>query len=52
MRTVNERLEFDAVQKHLQMVENYLHVVIFPEEVLLRQAMQEYALSLSMLAAA
>ncbi len=46
MNTVNERSQFDAVQKHLQMVRNYLHTVISPEEILLRKAMQEYAISL------
>lgn len=46
MDTVNERLQFDAVQKHLEMVRNYLHTVISPNEVLLRNAMQEYSLSL------
>ena len=46
MDTVHEWSQFDAVQKHLQMVRNYLHTVISPEEVLLRKAMQEYALTL------
>lgn len=46
MNTVNERSQFDAVQQHLQMVRNYLHTVISPEEILLRKAMQEYALTL------
>lgn len=46
METVSERSQFDAVRQHMQMVRNYLHTVISPEEILLREAMQEYALSL------
>ena len=46
METVNERSQFDAVQQHLQMVRNYLHTVISPNEALLRDAMQEYTLIL------
>ena len=46
METVHERPQFDAVQKHLQLVLNFLHTVISPHDALLREATQEYALTL------
>ena len=46
MKTVNERSQFDAVQQHLQTIRNYLHTVISPNDILLRNAMQDYALTL------
>lgn len=46
MNTVNERSQSDAVHEHLQIIQHYLHTVISPDDLLLRKAMQEYALTL------
>ncbi len=46
MKTVNERSQFDAVQKRLQLLQNFLHTVISSEDNLLQQATEEYALTL------
>lgn len=46
METVHERSQFSAVQKHMQLVRNFLHTVISPQDALLREATQEYALTL------
>lgn len=46
MKTVNERSQFNAAQMHMQTVQNFLHTVISPQDALLREATQVYALAL------
>ena len=47
MNTVGERSQFDAVRKHLELLENFLHTVVSPEDELLREAMHQYEQTLS-----
>ena len=47
METVSERSQFDAVRKHLELLENFLHTVVSPEDDLLREAMHQYKQTLS-----
>lgn len=47
MKTVSERPQFDAVRKHLDLLENFLHKVVSQEDELLREAMRQYEQTLS-----
>ena len=42
MKTAHEPSQFEAVQEHLAMLQNFLHTVVSHEDQRLREAMRQY----------